>query len=189
MKRFKPAYLLFLLLTFTSSNALADDYQDTLDVFENAVGSSDFFKHSYGYALFPTISKVGFVIGGAGGNGRVYENGKYVGDTSMSQLSIGLQLGAQGFSQIIFFENKPAFDTFTDGKFEFSADVSAVVITAGASASGGTTGSTAGASGTKNKAAVKGAYVNGMATFVVIKGGLMYEAVLAGQKFEYTPLN
>jgi lipid-binding SYLF domain-containing protein len=188
MKRFKPAYLLFLLFSFTLTNAQADEYQDTLDIFKNAAGSSDFFKHSHGYAVFPTISKVGFVIGGGGGNGRVYENGKYVGDTTMGQLSIGLQLGAQGFSQIIFFEDKSAFDKFTSGNFEFSADVSAVVITAGASASGGTAGSTAGASGTKDHAAVEGEYVKGMATFVVIKGGLMYEAVLAGQKFEYTPL-
>ena len=188
MKRFKPAYLLFLLFAFTLTNAQADEYQDTLDIFKNAAGSSDFFKQSYGYGVFPTISKVGFVIGGGGGNGRVYENGKYVGDTSMGQLSIGLQLGAQGFSQIVFFEDKSAFDEFTSGNFEFSADVSAVVVTAGASASGGTAGSTAGASGTKDHAAIQGEYVKGMATFVVIKGGLMYEAVLAGQKFEYTPL-
>ena len=130
---------------------------------------------------------MGFVIGGAGGEGRVYKQGKYVGDTTMGQVSIGFQLGAQGFTQITFFQDKRAFDEFTSGNFEFSADASAVVITAGASASAATKGSSAGASGGQNNAnTVGGGYSNGMATFTVVKGGLMYEAVLAGQKFSYT---
>jgi lipid-binding SYLF domain-containing protein len=89
---------------------------------------------SYGYAVFPTIGKGGAVIGAAHGSGRVYVKGEYVGDTSMTQLSVGPQLGGQAYSQIIFFENKRAFEEFTSGNFEFGAQASAVAITAAAEA-------------------------------------------------------
>jgi len=176
-----------MLFSFSITSAWAGDYQDTVKIFKEAGESSAYFGSCYGYALFPTIGKAGFVVGGAGGEGRVYQYGKYVGDTSMFQLSIGFQLGVQGFSEIIFFEDKRAFDEFTGGNFEFSADASAVVITAAATASASTSGNAAGASGGKNNANTKGSgYYKGMATFTVVKGGLMYEAVLAGQKFDYT---
>jgi uncharacterized membrane protein len=93
------------------------------------------FDNSYGYAVFPTIGKGGLGVGAAHGKGRVYAQGKYVGDTSMTQVSFGLQAGGQAYSQIIFFEDKRAFDEFTSGNFEFGAGVSAVAITAGASRS------------------------------------------------------
>lgn len=105
----------------------------------------------------------------------------------MNQLSIGLQLGGQAYSQIVFFEDKRAFDEFTSGNFEFSADANAVAITAAASASASTGGSSAGASGGKNDATTAGKYHKGMAVFTVAKGGLMYQAVIAGQKYKYTP--
>ena len=176
---------LFLVLPF--ANTWADDYQDALKVFKEAGASGTFFDSAYGYALFPTIGKAGLGVGGAHGKGRVYAGGQHVGDTSMTQLSVGFQLGGQAFSQIIFFQDKRAFDEFTGGNFEFSADASAVAITAGASASAGTAGSSAGASGGKHDATTVGAYNKGMATFTVAKGGLMYEAAIAGQKFTYTP--
>ncbi|MCG6899993.1 MAG: hypothetical protein LJE75_08320 [Gammaproteobacteria bacterium] len=185
-------YLVCLLLALPLGNALADEdaakYAETIGLFKNAGESGSFFNNSYGYAVFPTIGKGGIGIGGAYGKGRVYAGGKYVGNTSMTQLSIGFQLGGQGFSQIIFFEDKRAFDEFTSGNFEFSADATAVAITAAATASASTTGNSAGASGGKKDATTKGSYHKGMATFTVVKGGLMYEAVLAGQKFSYTPL-
>jgi len=186
MKFLKHIYLLFVLFAFPLTNVWADDYSDTIKIFKDAGESAVFFNDSYGYAVFPTIGKAGFVVGGAAGDGRVYAKGKHIGDSAMTQLSIGFQLGAQGFSQIIFFKDKRAFDEFTGGNFEFSADASAVAITAGASASAGTTGNTAGASGGQNNANTVGNYNKGMATFTVVKGGLMYEAVLAGQKFKYT---
>ena len=114
--------------------------------------------------------------------------GKHVGDTSMTQLTAGLQLGGQAFSQIIFFEDKRAFDEFAGGNFEFGAQATAVAITAGASAGTGTTGTSAGASGGKNDASTVGKYYKGMAVFTVAKGGLMYEATVGGQKFKYKPL-
>ena len=165
-----------------------DKYSDTVDLFKNAGESASFFDKSYAYAVFPTIGKAGLGIGGAHGKGRVYEQGKYVGDTKMTQLSIGFQAGAEGFSEIIFFQDKRAFDEFTSGNFEFGANVGAVVITAAASGTATTAGSTATASGGKKDAATAGKYVKGTAIFIISKGGLMYEASVSGQKFSYEAL-
>jgi lipid-binding SYLF domain-containing protein len=179
--------LVFLLLALPFARAWADEYSDTIKVFRDAGESGTFFAKSYGYAVFPTIGKGGMVVGGAYGKGRVYEQGKYVGDTSVTQLSVGFQLGGQAYSQIVFFEDKRAFDEFTNGNFEFDAEASAVAITAGASAGASTAGSSAGASGGKHDATTVGKYYKGMAVFTVAKGGLMYEASIGGQKFSYTP--
>jgi lipid-binding SYLF domain-containing protein len=176
-----------LLGTLPVTPALADDYADTIKVFRSAGHSARFFGASYGYAVFPTIGKGGIGLGGAHGSGRVFRGGAHVGDTSMTQLTIGLQLGGQAYSQIIFFQDKRAFDEFTSGNFEFGAQATAVAITAGAQAQAGTTGTGAGASGTQEHAKTAGGYHKGMAVFTVAKGGLMYEASIGGQKFSYTP--
>ena len=181
-------FIICLLLALPFGSAMADEYSDTVDLFRNAGESGWFVDNSYGYAVFPTIGKAGFVVGGAHGKGRVYAGGKHTGDTSMTQMSVGFQMGAEGFSEIIFFEDQRAYDEFTSGNFEFSADAKAVAITAAAGGSAGTTGSSAGASGGKKDATTKGSYRKGMATFTITKGGLMYEAVVAGQKFSYTPM-
>jgi len=122
-----------LLVALMASPAWADSYSDTIDVFKKAIPSG-FFEESYGYAVFPTIGKGGAVVGGAHGKGRVYAKGVHVGDTSMTQLTVGFQLGGQAFSQIIFFEDERAFTQFSSGNFEFGAQATAVAITAGASA-------------------------------------------------------
>jgi len=127
---------LVLALTFGSPLASADEYSETIGVFKNAGESADFFKTSYGYAVFPTIGKGGLGVGAAHGDGKVYEKGKYIGDTSMTQVSVGFQAGGEAFSQIIFFQNKGALDQFTSGNFEFSADVGAVAIKSGVSGDG-----------------------------------------------------
>ncbi len=182
-----------LLLMFFGGAALAADdeatrYADTIKLFQDAGASSGFFGNAYGYAVFPTIGKAGLGIGGAHGKGRVYVGGKPVGTTKMTQVSFGWQAGAQGYSLIIFFEDQRAFNEFTSGNFEFGANASAVVITAGASAGASTGGSSAGASGGKRDATTVGSYNKGMAPFTIIKGGLMYEAAIAGAKFSYKPL-
>jgi lipid-binding SYLF domain-containing protein len=192
MRRLRIALWPALLLMFVSApsvNALADEYSDTITIFKEAGASAKFFNSAYGYAVFPTIGKGGVGIGGAYGKGRVYSRGKHVGDTSVTQLSIGFQLGGQAYSQIIFFKDKRALDEFTSGNFEFGAQASAVAITAGASASASTGGSTAGASGGKHDAKTVGEYQKGMAVFTVAKGGLMYEASIGGQKFSYEPVS
>lgn len=165
----------------------ADSYDDTVGLFKNAGQSAAFFDDSHGYAVFPTIGKGGLGVGAARGSGRVFEQGKYVGDSTMTQVSVGLQAGGQAYSQIIFFQDQRAFDEFTRGNFEFGAGVGVVAITAAASAKVGTTGSAAGASGGKNNATTAGGYHRGMAVFTIVKGGAMYEASVKGQKFSYTP--
>src|SRR4030095_13470386 len=94
---------------------LADESSATIQVFRDAGQSGEFFNKAYGYAVFPTIGKGGFVVGGARGKGRVYEQGKYIGDTTMTQVTAGFQLGGQAYSEIIFFESKAALDQFTQG--------------------------------------------------------------------------
>lgn len=165
----------------------ADSYSDTVTLFENAGQSARYFQNSYGYAVFPTIGKAGLAIGGAHGSGHVYEHGRYVGDVSMNQLSAGFQAGAQAYSQIIFFEDRRAFDEFTKGDYEFGADVNAVAITAAAGGSVGTAGASAEASGGKKDATTAGKYYKGVAVFSIVKGGAMYQAAVAGQKFSYSP--
>jgi lipid-binding SYLF domain-containing protein len=177
-----------LLVGLIGRSAHADEYTDTISLFKDAGASGTYFHNSYGYAVFPTIGKGGIGVGGAHGTGHVYAHDRYVGDASMTQLTVGLQLGGQAFSQVIFFEDERAFKEFTSGNFEFGAEASAVAITAGASASAGTTGGSAGASGDKKDAKTAGHYHKGVAVFTVAKGGLMYEAAIGGQKFSYKPL-
>ena len=172
--------------------AVADekDYAEAHKVFQEAGESGAFFNKSYGYALFPTIGKAGLGIGGAYGKGRVYAGGKHVGNTSMTQVTAGFQAGGQAYSQIIFFEDKRAFEDFASGNFEFGAQASATAITASAGAQATTGGgATAGASGGQKDATTTSAgYRKGMAVFTVAKGGLMYEATLGGQKYSYEAL-
>ena len=177
-------------LTLTSQFAQADEYSEAKKIFMDAGESGTFFNKSYGYALFPNIGKGGVGIGGAHGKGHVYVGGKHVGNTSMTQVTVGFQLGGQVYSQIIFFEDERAFKDFTSGNFEFGAQATAVAITAAAGAQATTGGgSSAGASGGKSDATTTSAgYNKGMAIFTVAKGGLMYEATLGGQKYKYEPL-
>jgi lipid-binding SYLF domain-containing protein len=173
------------ILTASAGAADADKYSDTISLFKNAGESAAFFQNSYAYALFPNIGEGGVIVGGAFGKGQVYVDGQVVGDTSMKQLSLGFQLGGEDYSQIIFFQDKRALDQFESGKFEFSAGAKAIAITAAANASAGTNGVSSGASGGKRDAATDGAYNDGMAVFTIAKGGFMYAAALAGQKFTY----
>jgi lipid-binding SYLF domain-containing protein len=192
MTRFEPAMKALALiclvvsgLVLPSGPAFADSYADTISTFKQAGASARFFASSYGYAVFPTIGKGGFIVGGARGKGRVYEHGRYVGDTTMTQISVGFQLGGQAYSEIIFFQTRQDLARFESGKFALGAQASAVAITAGASASASTAGTSASASGTKNNATTAGRYQDGLAVFTIAKGGLMYEAAVAGQKFSY----
>jgi lipid-binding SYLF domain-containing protein len=194
MKRLFTALMCLTLTSTFGSLARADDdpkeCAETAKLFQDAGQSADFFKTSYGYAVFPTVGKAGLGIGGARGKGCVYAKGQQMGKSTMTQLSFGWQAGAQGYSLLVFFENEKAFKDFTSGNFEFGAKASAVAITAGASAGAGTSGMSSGASGGKNDATTqtRTGYENGVATFSIIKGGLMYEAALAGAKFSYDAL-
>jgi lipid-binding SYLF domain-containing protein len=179
--------MLATMLLMGAAAQAADSYGEAIQHFKNAGESGKFFGKSYGYAIFPTVGKGGIGVGGAFGKGRVYRGGGHTGDVSLAQVSVGFQLGGQAYSEIVFFENKNTFDDFTAGNFEFGADVGAVAITAGANASASSAGgASAGASATMRDAAATGGYHHGIAVFTIAKGGLMYQAAVAGQKFTYT---
>ncbi len=182
MKKLMALFTVLAVL-FGAGALHADEYEDALKKFRTAPSTEYFFKNAYGYAIFPTIGKGAVGVGGAYGEGRVYKGSAYMGDVSMTQVSIGWQLGGQTFSELIFFENKAAFDKFTEGNFGFDAQASAVAIAVGAGAQAGTTGASANAANKQSNAT----YMNGMAVFSMQKGGLMYEAALAGQKSTYHP--
>jgi lipid-binding SYLF domain-containing protein len=172
-----------------ASAADVEDFSGTISVFKQSPQVQPYFKQAYAYAVFPTVGKGGLGIGASHGKGQVYRGGKVTGKASMTKVSIGFQAGGQAFSQIIFLEDKRAYDDFTSGNFEFDAQASAVAITAGAQAKAGTEGATASASaGPKTGAQADVKYRKGAAVFVHIKGGLMYEASIGGQKFKFKPL-
>lgn len=170
---------------FIVGTAFADSYADAVSLFKEAGASATLIRCSYAYAVFPVIAKGGFVVGAARGKGRVYEKGRYVGDTTMTQISLGLQLGGQAYSEILLFQNRQDLVRFESGKFALGAQASAVAITVGASASAGTTGTGTSASGSEESAATTGRYHDGVAVFTIARGGLMYEAAVAGQQFSF----
>lgn len=187
----RTVVLIAFLLGFSTVCAAAEveDYSSTISVFKSSPAVAKFFNNCYGYAVFPTIGKAGFVVGGSYGKGQVYVNDKVTGIVKVVEGSIGFQIGGKAFSEIIFFEDKRAYDEFTSGNFEFGATAQATAITAGAEAQAGTTGKTAGATaGPKTGVQAETDYYKGMAVFVHSKGGLMAEASVGGQKFNFEPL-
>ena len=138
---------------------------EALNKFKKISELKPYFKKAKGYAVFPNIAKAGIGIGGARGKGEVFKKDEVIGSTSVTQLSFGLQLGGQAFSQIIFFKEKKDLERFTQGNFEFGASASAALITEGANASAD--------------------YSDGVAVLTFSKGGLMYEASIGGQKFTF----
>ena len=126
------------------------------------------FDKAYGYVIFPNVGKGGLVVGGAAGTGAVYENKMVIGMAKLSQVSVGFQAGGQAYREVIFFESKKDMDRFKNSQLEFSAQVSAVAVTEGASANA--------------------KYTSGVMVFTMQKGGLMYEASVGGQKFKFSKL-
>jgi lipid-binding SYLF domain-containing protein len=176
-----------MLVCLPIGAAQATTFPEAISIFRSAGASAGFFSKSYAYAVFPSVGSGALAVGGAYGKGRVYVHGHYVGDTKMGQLSLGFQAGGKAYSEIIFLEDKRALDEFESGSFAFGADASVVAITAGANADAATNGASAGASAGERDANTRGNYHNGMAVFTVAKGGLMYAAAIAGQKFSYEP--
>lgn len=158
-----------LVVASVRADDLKTEAQQTKDAFiRTDSGLAAFFNEAAGYALFPSVGKGGFILGGAHGQGLVYEKQKQIGQTSLSQASIGAQVGGQSFSEVIFFETAAALQDFKEGKFEMSADVSAVVAGEGASKSA--------------------KYAHGVAVFTMAKKGLMVQASIGGQKFTFEPV-
>lgn len=130
-------------------------------------GLERWFKEAYGYAVFPSVAKGGLIVGGGYGRGEVFRGGEMVGYSTLTQGTIGAQFGAQGFSELVFFRDRVGFERFCSDSFEFAAQVSAVAATAGA--------------------ADKANYHGGVAVFVLVEAGLMVEAAVGGQKFQFAP--
>jgi lipid-binding SYLF domain-containing protein len=130
-------------------------------------GLEALIDQSYGYVVFPEISKGGVLVGGATGTGVAYEQGVPIGSVTVNQASIGATLGGQSFSELILFENEATFRRITGGKFTFGADASAVALKAGAAASG--------------------AFRDGVAVFVMPRGGLMVDLSVRGQELDFQP--
>jgi lipid-binding SYLF domain-containing protein len=126
-----------------------------------------YFEKAYGYAVFPTITKGGIGIGAAHGTGEVYEKGEFIGTASMTQVTIGVQFGGQTYSEIVFFKDKETLEDFKKGNFKPGAQASAIASTVGASADAD--------------------YDHGVAIFTLSESGLMFEATVGGQKFNFKP--
>jgi lipid-binding SYLF domain-containing protein len=125
------------------------------------------FGSAAGYVIFPSVAKGALGVGAANGVGQLYEKAKdkALGEATLSQVTIGFQAGGQAYSELIFFEDPTSLDSFKKGNFEFSAQASAVAVTAGASANA--------------------KYEKGIMILTMANGGLMYEASVGGQKFKY----
>jgi lipid-binding SYLF domain-containing protein len=123
------------------------------------------FDNAVGWAVFPSIGKAGIGVGGAAGNGRVYRKGEFIGTSTMTQVSVGFQLGGQVYSEIIFFQDDNTLNKFKGGKFELGANVSAVLVKEGVAETIG--------------------FKDGTIVLVLPREGLMYEATISGQKFTF----
>jgi len=132
-------------------------------------GLDRFFHRAAGYAVFPGVGKGGYWIGGAHGSGVVFESGFPIGKVTLNQVSVGPQIGGQEYAEVIFFETPHALADFKDGKLKLSAQASAVALTSGAAA--------------------VAKYRDGVAIFTEVKGGLMAEASVGGQKFSFEPFS
>jgi hypothetical protein len=126
-----------------------------------------FFDRSAGYAVFPSVGAGAAVVGGAFGRGQVFQNGQFVGYTTLTQATVGLSLGGQQYSELIFFQTQDILNKFKTGQFGFTAEASAVALTTGAAA--------------------QTSFRNGVAVFTMSQGGLMFSAAVGGQKFSFSP--
>lgn len=163
-----------LVVAFVGEALAADKKKDELTAEVNEAkatllkadeGLKDIMEKAKGYVIFPSVAKGGLGVGAAAGTGQLLEKGKVVGEVKLSQVSIGFQAGGQAYIELICFEDQTSLDNFKKGNFEFSAQVSAVAVKAGASANA--------------------KYEKGIMVLTLAKGGLMYEASVGGQKFKY----
>ena len=175
-----------LLGSIAASGQSVRDLSGTIETFKSIPVVQPFFANAYGYAVWRRIGRAGLGIGGATGRGQVYVAGEVTGFSRLVDVSIGFQMGGQVYRQIVFFEDASAYENFTGGKFQFDAQASAVAVTAGARAASGTQGSEASVSAASS-AELAGAdtYYNGMRVFTMTVGGLMYQATIAGQRYNF----
>ena len=166
-----------------------EDFSKTLDLFKQHSLINKYLDSAYGYALFPLVGKGSFIVGYTRGTGQVYRGDFVTGFTTVNHVSVGFQGGGQVFSQIIFFQDKRAYDEFTRGSFEVDSRAALVAVTAGAQAQAGSTGVTSAVSSGAETSQQKGShYAKGLAIFVQSRGGLMADASVGVQKFSFDPV-
>ena len=172
----KPALMLisFLLIIFVDGFAQSDSKKEKISADAQTAKAefikvdsrmSSLFSSAYGYVIFPNVGKGAVAVGGATGNGVAFEKGAKIGYAKLTQVSIGFQWGGQAYREVIFFESKADMDRFKEDRVELSAQVSAVAAKTGASANA--------------------KFIEGVMVFTMQKGGLMYEAAVGGQKFNF----
>jgi lipid-binding SYLF domain-containing protein len=145
---------------------LTEEVNETIAKFTKTDASlRDELSRAAGYAVFPGVGKGAMGIGGAHGTGQVIVGGKPIGKATLTQVTIGLQLGGQKYAELILFEDQHAVDRFVGGAFTMAAQVSAVALASGAAANA--------------------KYANGVKVITATIGGLMYEASVGGQKFNF----
>ena len=175
-KNFQKMALVVLLLILSSCGStkksgddlVIDARQERSMIEREYPMMANYFNSAEGYAIFPNVGKGAYIIGGASGNGAVYQNGNLIGYADLKQVDIGLQLGGKAFVEVLFFENKQALERFKGGTYEVSANASAVVLDKGFS---------------KDLE-----FQDGVAIVTVPKGGAMAGISVGGQKFEFTPV-
>jgi lipid-binding SYLF domain-containing protein len=174
----KPSYFMTVLVVCgfaagcstpspKSEDMTADVKQAKAEFLKDDESLKTVLDKASGYVVFPSVAKGALGVGAATGQGQLFEKGKDqpVGGARLNQVTIGFQAGGQAYSELILFEDQATLDNFKKGNFEFSAQATAVALTAGASANA--------------------KYEKGVMVFTIAKGGLMYEASVGGQKFSY----
>ena len=185
LRHLMSAVILASLVTTAHAQRGVRDPSETLELFRGIPEVAAYFQGSYGYAVWPRIARGGLGVGASRGRGQVFVGGQLMGYSRMTEVSVGLQAGGQTYRQIVFFQNREAYDNFTSGGFEFDASASAVAVTASAQAGAGTTGASASAGAGAPNSAAGGGYHNGMQVFTMAEGGLMYKATIAGQRYNF----
>ena len=175
MRKLSIAYLLFLFAGLAVTAQTSEDRRIISDaerakqtLIQEDPGIKDLFNNSVGYAIFPNVGKGAYIVGGASGNGAVYQNDKLIGMTDLKQLDVGLQLGGQAFIQVLFFKTKDALDQFKEGNFKLSGTASAVAL--------------------DNGRAKSVEFRDGVGVVTMPKAGAMVEVSVGGQKFNFREL-
>ena len=183
--RFLMSAVFLAALTATAHAQRVRDVSETVELFRSIPQVAPYFEGSYGYAVWPRIGRGGLGVGASRGRGQVYVGGQMTGFSMHTEISIGLQAGGQTYRQIIFFQDRETYEKFTRDSFEFDASASAVAVTASAQAGAGTSGSRASAGAGNPNTAAGGGYHNGLQVFTMAEGGLMYQATIAGQRYNF----
>ncbi len=153
--------------TEAKRDALDSSVQSTLDMMRSEDPSfGRFLDDAYAYAVYPTVGKAGLIAGGAYGKGEVYEQGRMIGYSDLTQATVGAQIGGQSYSEVVAFQDKAALDRFIEKEYALEGGISAVAL--------------------KSGVAKNARFQNGIAVFQYIKGGLMAEAAVGGQRFRFS---